>query len=170
MKRPVPHLAKLRTGLPSGAVDLAGRRSGEVAVVARLAVEAVGDGAERVGDHEDDELGVSALFDQEALRSLLARFGVEPRHSGGEPDTNDDETGEAFPAGLRPFDVMNQSLEAMQSVLTRYRLAGNPADLLITIPKDACRSFEFHRATEMITLGRTLATDALQRSTLAAGT
>jgi NTE family protein len=100
----------------------------------------------------------------------LARFGVEPRHSGGEPDTNDDETGEAYPAGLRPFDVMNQSLEAMRSVLTRYRLAGNPADLLITIPKDACRSFEFHRATEMITLGRTLATDALQRSTLAAGT
>ena len=61
---------------------------------------------------------------------------------------------------------MNQSLEAMQSVLTRYRLAGDPPDVLVTIPRDACRSLDFHRASEMITLGRDLAIDALDRAAL----
>ena len=56
---------------------------------------------------------------------------------------------------------MNQSLEAMQSVLTRYRLAGNPPDVLITISKDACRTLDFHRAAEMIDLGRAHAAEAL---------
>jgi NTE family protein len=62
---------------------------------------------------------------------------------------------------------MNQSLEAMQSVLTRYRLAGNPPDVLVTIPKDACRSLDLHRASEMIELGRTLTEEALDRSDFA---
>jgi len=103
----------------------------------------------------------SNLFDQEAMRSLLSRLRVAPRHDG---DATDDEDRDGYPSGLRAFDVMNQSLEAMQSVLTRYRLAGNPADVLITIPKDACRSFDFHRAAEMIALGRTIAAEALDRS------
>ena len=107
----------------------------------------------------------SNLFDQESVRSLLSRLGVAP-HRGGEAKVDDDTPEEVAP-GLRGFDVMNQSLEAMQSVLTRYRLAGNPADLVITIPKDACRSFDFHRATEMIALGRTLATDALEHGAFA---
>jgi len=44
----------------AGFVDLAGRRSGDVAVVARVAVEAVGDRAQGLGDHEDDDLGITA--------------------------------------------------------------------------------------------------------------
>ena len=61
---------------------------------------------------------------------------------------------------------MNQSLEAMQSVLTRYRLAGNPPDVLVTIPKNACRTLDFHRAREMIELGRTLTGDALDAASV----
>ena len=57
--------------------------------------------------------------------------------------------------------MMNLSIEAMQSVLHRYRFAGNPPDVLVSMPKDACRSLDFHRAAEMIELGRTLTTDAL---------
>ena len=56
---------------------------------------------------------------------------------------------------------MNQSLEAMQGILTRYRLAGDPPDVLVTVPKDACRTLDFHRAADMIALGRDLTTDAL---------
>lgn len=68
---------------------------------------------------------------------------------------------EAFPPGLRTVDVMNLSLEAMQSVLTRYRLSGYPPDVLITVPSDACRTMDFHLADEMIQLGRDLTLDAL---------
>ncbi|PVU82213.1 esterase [Cellulomonas sp. WB94] len=66
-----------------------------------------------------------------------------------------------FPPGLRTVDVMNLSLEAMQSVLTRYRLSGYPPDVLVTVPSDACRTMDFHLATEMIQLGRDLAIEAL---------
>ena len=75
---------------------------------------------------------------------------------------------ESLPAGLGKFDVMTQSLEAMQTVVTRFRLASNPPDVLITVPKDACRTLDFHRATDLIELGRTLALEALERSKLTA--
>ena len=66
-----------------------------------------------------------------------------------------------FPPGLRTVDVMNLSLEAMQSVLTRYRLSGYPPDVLVTVPSDACRTMDFHLAADMIQLGRDLAIEAL---------
>jgi NTE family protein len=65
--------------------------------------------------------------------------------------------------------MMNQSLDTMQSILTRYRLAGYPPDVLISVPRDACRSLEFHRAAEMIVLGRTLAAQALDGAGLVSG-
>ena len=68
---------------------------------------------------------------------------------------------EAFPPGLRTVDVMNLSLEAMQSVLARYRLSGYPPDVLVTVPSDACRTMDFHLAAEMIQLGRDLTIEAL---------
>jgi NTE family protein len=59
-----------------------------------------------------------------------------------------------FPAGLTRFDVMNQSQEAMQRLATRHRLAAFCPDHLITIPRDACATLDFHRASELIELGR----------------
>jgi NTE family protein len=68
-----------------------------------------------------------------------------------------------LPQGLRTRDVMQLALDAMQSAITRYRLAGYPPDLLITVPRAACRTLDFHRAEEMIALGRERATEALDR-------
>src|SRR5690606_21988727 len=69
-----------------------------------------------------------------------------------------------LPSGMGEMAVMYHSLDAMQSVLVRYRLAGYPPDVLITVPRDACRSLEFHRAEEMIALGRDLAERELDRA------
>lgn len=128
--------------------------------------------------------GASQLLDREVVRSLLGRFGAS---SGPVPveemspldevgpldgtviDGSTDPGADAFgalPAGLGKFDMMYQSLDAMQSVLTRYRLAGYPPDVLVSIPRDACRSLDFHRAVEMIELGRRTAEEALDRSGL----
>jgi len=65
------------------------------------------------------------------------------------------------PPGLRTLDVMQLSLEALQGAVTRYRLAAYPPDLLITIPKTTCRTLDFHRANEMIAIGRERAAEAL---------
>jgi NTE family protein len=66
-----------------------------------------------------------------------------------------------LPAGVTRFDVLNYALEAMQEVINHYRLAGYPPDVLITIPKDACRTLDFHLAEPMVELGRQLAARAL---------
>ncbi|WP_354698790.1 putative NTE family protein [Paraconexibacter sp. AEG42_29] len=76
---------------------------------------------------------------------------------------------EALPAGLTKVDVMQQSLEAMQAIIARYRLAGFPPDVLITIPRDAARTLDFHRAAAMIELGRERTIAALDQHVLATG-
>ena len=54
----------------------------------------------------------------------------------------------------------------MGSMIARYRSASNPPDVAIQIPHDAARVSEFHRASGMITLGRKLAIEALDRAGL----
>jgi NTE family protein len=60
-------------------------------------------------------------------------------------------------------DVVSLSLDAAQGALTRYSLAAHAPDVLITVPKDACRTLDFHRAAELIDLGRDLARQALDQ-------
>lgn len=110
--------------------------------------------------------GAARLLDRDMVRSLTSRFGGASEAAGAEDEaaSSAEMPFEALPARLSKFDVMNQSLEAMQSVLTRYRLAGYPPDVLVSVPKDACRSLDFHKAADMIALGRTLTADALDRS------
>ena len=49
----------------------------------------------------------------------------------------------------------------MQASLTRHRLASYPPDVMVSVPKNAARTLDMHRAAELIELGRSLATDAL---------
>lgn len=82
-------------------------------------------------------------------------------------DAQSDERGlESLPGTLRIFDVVSQSIEAMQSILTGYRMAGNRPDVLVEVPSDSCSAFDFHRAEEMIELGRRLTAEALDREGL----
>lgn len=59
------------------------------------------------------------------------------------------------------LDLVNQSFEVMQTALTQYKIAGYPPDILINVPKQACRFFEFHKAPALIRLGRQIASDTL---------
>jgi NTE family protein len=106
--------------------------------------------------------GASRLLDVEFDMSKLARFsglgqGAAARPADGPAEALAEPEAAAFgtlPAGLTKVDVMQQSVEAMQSIITRYRLAGFPPDVLVTIPRDAARTLDFHRAAAMIALGR----------------
>ena len=51
------------------------------------------------------------------------------------------------------LDVANQALDAMQSMITRQKLAAYPADYIIEIARNSCGILEFDRAREMIELG-----------------
>ncbi len=57
-------------------------------------------------------------------------------------------------ADLKTMDVIDQSLRVMQDALVRYRIASYPADVMVDIPLDSCGTMDFHRAADMIELGR----------------
>ncbi len=62
---------------------------------------------------------------------------------------------------LRTSEVVAQSFDAMQSLITRYRLAALPPDVLVTVPLSSARTLDFHRAAELVDLGRALTARAL---------
>ncbi|HEX3539525.1 MAG TPA: patatin-like phospholipase family protein [Acidimicrobiales bacterium] len=62
---------------------------------------------------------------------------------------------------LGKFDMVNMAIETMQAALVEHKLAGYRPDVLITVPRNACRSLDFHRADELIALGHALAGAAL---------
>jgi len=106
--------------------------------------------------------GTSALLDTNAVRAVLDRFG--PSDTGGAEgaDLVDDATEVAVPK-LGTFEVMNRSIDIAQAALARHTLAAYPPDVVIEVPRSVCRSMDFHRAAEVIEVGRRLAAEALQR-------
>jgi NTE family protein len=65
------------------------------------------------------------------------------------------------PASL--LELINQSFEVMQTSLAQYKIAGYPPDILINVPRHACRFFEFYKAPELIMLGRQIARETLDK-------
>lgn len=65
--------------------------------------------------------------------------------------------------GIGKFDIMNLTIETMQSALVQYKLAGYPPDLLVNVPKNSCRTYDYHKAPEMIQIGRERMHAALNR-------
>ncbi len=59
------------------------------------------------------------------------------------------------------IEVIHHSLDVMQNTISRQKLAAYSPDVTIDIPKNACGSFEFYRAKELIALGRRKAEKAL---------
>lgn len=111
-----------------------------------------------------DTNAARSLLDTPTARSMLTRFGTSPE---AEPaDDSDDELVDsskesAVVPKLGSFEVMNRTIEIAQAALARHQLANYPPDLLIEVPRTACRSLEFHRAAEVIDVGHQLAARAL---------
>jgi NTE family protein len=125
-------------------------------------------GSEVVGDHEPEPRpttewlnrmlsSTSALLDRPSARAVLNRFGV----GDPESDHQDESVDESDMPKLGGFEVMNRTIDIAQAALARHTLAAYPPNLLIEVPRSACRGLEFHRAAEVIDVGRALAARAL---------
>lgn len=68
---------------------------------------------------------------------------------------------DALPTDLGVRDLLNMSFDTMSALITRFRMASTPPDVLVSVPVNACRTMDFHRAAELIELGRTLTAEAL---------
>jgi NTE family protein len=110
----------------------------------------------------------SALLDSPTARAVLDRFGASSADNAEDAEDADDAVAtasvpESEPPRLGGFEVMNRTIDIAQAALARHTLAAYPPDLLIEVPRSACRGLEFHRAAEVIETGRELAARALDR-------
>ncbi|MBS3803341.1 MAG: patatin-like phospholipase family protein [Oleiphilaceae bacterium] len=111
--------------------------------------------SEGAGDAEEKIARMARKKQSEKTR----RPEDEPRESESEePETMAWES-----LGIGKFDVMNLAIETMQSALVQYKIAGYPPDLLVNVPKTASRTYDYHKAPELIQLGRERMTEALNR-------
>jgi NTE family protein len=121
-----------------------------------------------------DTKSARAVLDTPAVRSMLSRFGttedaeddpdgtIEDAADGAAEDGSDElEVEDVVVPRLSSFEVMNRTIDIAQAALARHTLAGYPPDLLIEVPRTVCRSLDFHRAAEVIQVGRELAAHAL---------
>ncbi|MDO5697545.1 MAG: patatin-like phospholipase family protein [Dermatophilus congolensis] len=113
----------------------------------------------RSSEHGSDSAGESDVLVEEAVefRDAEGHVGIVPQLPQRElfsPHEN---------ASIRNVvDVFTLSLEAVESMVGRYRMASSPPDVHIEVAADSCGTLDFHRAPEMIELGRRLAEDALR--------
>jgi NTE family protein len=90
--------------------------------------------------------------------ALFERTGAAPDEPAEElVDTSKEES---VPR-LGSFEVMNRTIDIAQAALARHTLAAYPPDVLVEVPRTACRSLEFYRAAEVIDIGRELAATVL---------
>jgi NTE family protein len=61
------------------------------------------------------------------------------------------------------YDIADQAFDAMQSTIARHKLAAYPPDVTIELPRNACGTLDFDRASEMIELGREQTRQSLNR-------
>ena len=107
-------------------------------------VESMNEGVPIVADTapaETDEQP-SALGYKQKLTELL----------GGLLEKREKKADEVADTGL--LETFARSLDVVQATVTRFKLAAQPPDLLVSIPRNAAAFYEFHRADELIELGR----------------
>ncbi len=117
-----------------------------------------------------DTNAARSLLDTPTGRAMLSRFGgaqddTDDAESEAGPDSVDelvDGAREESAPKLGGFEVMNRTIDIAQAALARHTLAAYPPDLLIEVPRTVCRSLEFHRAAEVIDIGRQLAAQAIK--------
>lgn len=108
-----------------------------------------------------DTASARTLLDTPAGRTVMSRFSSS---DADDVDVDADTVADADPMPvprLGGFEVMNRTIDIAQAALMRHTLAVYPPDLLIEVPRTACRSLEFYRADEVIEIGQELASLAL---------
>ena len=94
---------------------------------------------------------------QERIRQFMQKLqSPEQKSTLGEADTPRHEWGS--------YEVAIQSYEAMQNAIAQQKLAANPPDVLIELPRNICRTMEYDRAEELIALGYEAAARTFERS------
>ncbi|MFZ0531232.1 MAG: patatin-like phospholipase family protein [Propionicimonas sp.] len=104
--------------------------------------------------------GAAGVWESEVVSWITSRFGRDTDEIPAQPPLAYDQP----PPGIGVTDVAAMSLDAMGSLISRFRMAASPPDVIVTVPVDAARALDFHRAAELIQLGRELTATALDEA------
>jgi NTE family protein len=105
-------------------------------------------GRETVAATENKKKRIDTEGYRRIINEFLDRFqGDEPPRHAGE---------------LNLLELLSNSFETMQAAISNAKLASYPPDVLINIPRDACKAYEFDRAAELIDMGYDVAADAMR--------
>ena len=116
----------------------------------------------RKGGADDELLLLEDQSEADAVYRSPGKVRAEPEEEGAPVSASGSRVADiSGPASL--LELINQSFEVMQTSLAPYKIAGYPPEILINVPKRACRFFEFYKAPELIMLGRQIASDTLDR-------
>lgn len=108
------------------------------------------------GDEDQSEGVGESGNDREGLMPRMRRM------LGGQASADSAANGSRDPSVI---DLFARSLDTVQETITRLKLAAQPPDLLITIPRNVCTFYDFHRAESVIEWGRRRTREALSRWT-----
>lgn len=151
-------------GTPSDftlAVNLSGRSPHPERPLLQSSDEVETNWGDRFREAAEGVLGNDAIrFLVERVSALTGRSD-SPSTPAPEESQLDDLVFQQLPPDLRTTDVIALSLDAVSGLVTRVRMATNPPDVLVEVPLASAATWDFHRATELIELGRTLACSAL---------
>jgi NTE family protein len=106
------------------------------------------------------------MLSSDALDALAQHVAALRSSTASQPTEDSEDTQTESLPSIHMREVLNLSMDAAQGALARYCLAAQPPDVLVTVPRDACRTFDFHKAAELIDLGRDLARQALDQAQL----
>lgn len=104
--------------------------------------------------HYPQALPESEQHKQDEFYNGLARF----LHSVGWGGSR---KGQTSPMMGR-FELMSRTLDTVQESLSNYKVAGYRPDVMIDIPADACNFYDFHKAYDLIELGRSVASKVFE--------
>jgi NTE family protein len=90
------------------------------------------------------------------IRSKIASF----LHSLG-ISRNDDDSDDGAKDAPGIVELMSRSLDTMQHIIGRHRLAGYEPNIVVGVPRTSSFFYEFWRARELVEIGRRCATEAL---------
>lgn len=112
--------------------------------------------------------GTDNLLERELVKAVRDRFRSADAAAAAAAVTGTPPPAAPLVAGpplrLGQREVLNRALDLLQTALSRHRIAADPPDVLIEVPRTAARTIDFHRASELIAIGRERAAVKLDQS------
>jgi NTE family protein len=103
------------------------------------------------GDVLDDVDDSTSDAASKSMGKRIGRYLTELRSAKSTGKTN----------RVGAFDIADQAFDAMQSTIARHKLAAYPPDIAIDISRNACGTFDFDRAAQIIDMGHRKTREAL---------